>query len=105
MNSESNKELTNDLDKASEEAKAPMYQVVLHNDEFTPKDFVVDILEKFFFMYKKCASNVMLEAHLQGKAGCGIFVKDYAESKISQVVDYARSYEHPLICSMEVALS
>lgn len=104
MSSDTNKDVIGQLDANTQEEKAPMYQVLIHNDDFTPKEFVINILEKFFFMDKKRAGYVMMEAHIQGVAGCGVFVKDFAESKVSQVIDYAKTYEHPLICSMEVAV-
>lgn len=93
-----------DLEMESEVSEPSLFQVLLHNDGFTPMEFVVAILEKFFFMNRQKANEVMLEAHMQGVAICGTFAKDLAESKISQVVDYARTHEHPLICSMEVAV-
>lgn len=87
----------------SELLKVPsLYQVVVHNDDFTPMEFVVDILERFFYMNRRKATDVMLEAHAKGRAVCGLFSKDFAESKVKQVVDYAKLHEHPLICSMEV---
>ena len=85
------------------EQEPPLYQIVLHNDDFTPMEFVLGVLEKFFFFERRIAAEIMLLAHTQGKAGFGNFSKDYAETKVSQVIDYARSHEHPLICSMEVA--
>lgn len=65
-------------------------------------EFLVDILERFFFMDRRKATEVMIEAHTKGQAPCEIYTKDIAESKISQEIELARSYEHPLICSMEV---
>jgi ATP-dependent Clp protease adaptor protein ClpS len=81
----------------------PLYQVVLHNDDFTPMEFVMGILEKFFFFRRRVAAEITLTAHADGKAVFGNFSRDYAETKISQVIDYARLHEHPLVCSMEVA--
>lgn len=89
---------------AHNELKEPcLYQVVLHNDDFTPMEFVVGLLEKFFYMERRKAAEIMLEAHMKGRVLCGLYSKDFAESKISQVAEYARSHEHPLICSMEAA--
>lgn len=78
-----------------------LYQVLLHNDDFTPMEFVVGVLESFFYMSRSKAAEIMLEAHRQGKAVCGLFSKDVAESTITQVIEYARTKEHPLTCSME----
>lgn len=79
------------------------YQIVIHNDDFTPMEFVMGILEKFLFMDRRQAAVVMMEAHQYGKAGCGLFTKDVAESKLEQILDSARESEHPLVCSMEAA--
>lgn len=82
-----------------------LYQIFVHNDDFTPMEFVVDLLERLFYMTRRRAAEVMLEAHVQGRAGCGFYTRDVAESKIAQVTDHARTNEFPLICSMEAALS
>lgn len=107
MKNEVNKEYTANLEslhEVSEEIiEPPLYQVVVHNDDFTPMEFVVDILEKFFYMNRSKAVEIMFEAHSSGKAICGVFSKDFAETKISQIIEYAESHEHPLNCSMEVA--
>lgn len=81
-----------------------LYQINLHNDDYTPMEFVVEILERFFFMDRRKATSIMFEAHIRGKAICGIFTKDVAETKTTQVLDYAKESEHPLICSMEAAV-
>lgn len=91
------------LVKISIVKKPSLYQVVVHNDDFTPMEFVVAILERFFYIDRRKATEIMLEAHMRGKAVCGVFTKEIAESKICQVIDYARINEHPLTCSMEVA--
>jgi len=83
--------------------KPPMYKVVLLNDDFTPMEFVVHVLERFFRMDRAKATRVMLNVHMQGKGLCGVFVREIAETKVAQVNDYARSNHHPLLCSMEVA--
>ncbi|HTM63497.1 MAG TPA: ATP-dependent Clp protease adapter ClpS [Gammaproteobacteria bacterium] len=80
-----------------------LYQIVLHNDDFTTMEFVMEILEKIFFMDRRKAAEVMMEAHQGGKAVCGVFTKDIAESKIEQVSELAKKEEHPLFCSMEAA--
>lgn len=101
MKNEVNKEYSNELGIRSQLLKPPLYQVHVHNDDFTPMEFVIDILEKFFFMDRRSAADTMLRAQKQGKANCGLFTREFAETKISQVIDYARLHEHPLICSME----
>ena len=79
----------------------PMYRVVLNNDDFTPMDFVVHILEAFFAMNKEKATQIMLHVHTRGKGVCGIFTKEIAETKMSQVNEYAKQNEHPLLCTIE----
>ena len=79
-----------------------MHQVVMHNDDFTPMEFVVVVLELFFNMDRATATGVMYEVHTSGKAICGMFSKDVAETKVDQVMDYARMHEHPLLCNIEV---
>ena len=97
------KDLSVDLDIETKTKEPSFFQVIVHNDDFTPMEFVVGILEKFFYMDRREATEKMLEAHTQGKTEVGVFTKDVAETKISQVIDYARTHEHPLICSMEAA--
>ena len=104
MKNELYKENTDLQVTASDLQEPSLFRVLLLNDDFTPKEFVVAILEKFFFMDRKKAIEVMMEAQANGMAGCGTFAKDFAEAKISQVIDYARIHEHPLICSMEAAV-
>jgi len=92
-----------EVEEVKPQLKQPaMYQVVLHNDDFTPMEFVVAVLELFFNMDKETATRVMYEVHTTGKAVCGVFSKDVAETKATQVSDYARQHEHPLLCSIEV---
>jgi ATP-dependent Clp protease adaptor protein ClpS len=79
----------------------PLYRVVMHNDDFTPMEFVVEILELFFGMEREQAITIMFEIHTLGKAICGIYSKDVAETKIIQVTEYARNHDHPLLCSVE----
>jgi ATP-dependent Clp protease adaptor protein ClpS len=80
-----------------------MYHVMLNNDDYTPMDFVVEILEKFFAMELEKASQVMLQVHYEGKASCGVFSAEVAETKVAQVTVYAKENEHPLLCTMERA--
>lgn len=80
----------------------PLYKVVLINDDYTPMDFVVDVLRSFFSMNVEKATQIMLKVHTEGKGVCGVFGKDVAETKAAQVNDYARDCEQPLLCSVEV---
>ncbi len=81
--------------------RPPLYKVVMLNDDYTPMEFVVEILERFFSMDRECATKVMLAVHTQGKAICGIYSKDVAETKAAQVNQFARDNEHPLLCEIE----
>ena len=83
-------------------AQPPLYKVVLINDDYTPMDFVVDVLRVFFSMNVEKATQVMLKVHTEGKGVCGVFSKDVAESKAAQVNDYSRECEQPLLCSVEI---
>jgi ATP-dependent Clp protease adaptor protein ClpS len=103
MKNEVNKEDTAHLGLTDEMSEPSLYQVVLHDDDFTPMEFVIHILEKFLFMDRRKAAEVTVEARVKGKASCGIFSKDFAESKVSQMIEFANSHEHPLMCSTEVA--
>jgi len=78
-----------------------LYKVVLHNDDFTPMDFVVAVLEMFFNMEKALAVERMQEIHRTGRAICGTYSKDVAETKAYYVMEYARKHDHPLLCSIE----
>ncbi|WP_136253856.1 ATP-dependent Clp protease adapter ClpS [Halomonas niordiana] len=84
-------------------APPPMYKVVLHNDDFTPMEFVVEVLQTFFNMDSEKAVQVMLAVHTQGKATCGIFTRDIAETKSHQVNQYAKECQHPLLCDIDTA--
>lgn len=86
-----------------EVARPPMYKVVLHNDDYTPMEFVVEVLQSFFHMDSETAVQVMLTVHTQGKATCGIFTRDIAETKSHQVNQYARECQHPLLSDIEAA--
>ena len=83
--------------------RPPLYQVLLLNDDFTPMDFVVEVLQVFFAMNREKATQVMLHVHTRGKGVCGIFTRDVAESKVTQVNEFSRMHQHPLLCSMEKA--
>lgn len=79
------------------------YQVVMMNDDYTPMDFVVEVLERFFSLGEEQATQVMLQIHHYGKAGIGSYTLDVAETKAAMVVEYARQHEHPLLCQVEPA--
>ena len=81
----------------------PMYKVVLLNDDYTPMEFVVHILENFFNMGREQATRVMLNVHTHGKGVCGIFTREVSETKVSQVNEYSRLNNHPLLCDLEEA--
>lgn len=78
-----------------------MYKVILNNDDYTPMDFVIDVLMQFFNMDAEKANQLMLTVHYRGKAVCGIYTADIAETKVMVVNQYARKNQHPLLCSME----
>ena len=80
----------------------PLYRVVLLNDDYTPMEFVVGVLRKFFGMDIETATRVMLKVHTEGKGVCGVFPREIAETKAVQVNDFAREAEHPLLCDIEV---
>jgi ATP-dependent Clp protease adaptor protein ClpS len=81
--------------------RPPLYKVIILNDDYTPMEFVVQVLESFFNMDREKATRVMLHVHTRGVGVCGVFTKDVAETKVSQVNDYSRSNQHPLMCTME----
>lgn len=83
--------------------RPPLYKVVLLNDDFTPMDFVVHVLEVFFGMSREKATQVMLHVHTRGKGVCGVFTYEIAETKVAQVNEYSRRHQHPLLCTMEEA--
>ncbi len=80
-----------------------LYKVILLNDDYTPMDFVVEILQRFFRMDMDSATQVMLSVHYEGKGVCGVYTADIAETKVDQVNRFARKHEHPLLCIMEKA--
>lgn len=81
--------------------KPSMYKVLLLNDDYTPMEFVVEILERFFSKQGEEAVQIMLHVHQKGVGVCGIFTYEVAETKVTQVVDYARANQHPLQCTLE----
>jgi len=92
------------LEAVKQKVEPPaMYKVLLNNDDYTPMDFVVDVLMQFFNIDTEKANQIMLTVHYRGKAVCGIYTADVAETKVMQVNQYARKHQHPLLCSMEQA--
>ena len=79
----------------------PMYKVLLLNDDYTPMEFVVLVLQKFFGMSRERATQVMLKVHREGMGVCGVYPHDVASTKVQQVAGYARKHQHPLQCVME----
>ncbi|MEO1562626.1 MAG: ATP-dependent Clp protease adapter ClpS [Pseudomonadota bacterium] len=82
-------------------AKPPMYKVLLLNDDYTPMEFVVHVLERFFGISPQQAYDLMMTVHRKGVAVVGVFSHEVAETKVMQVMDYARKHQHPLQCTME----
>ena len=83
--------------------KPPLYRVILLNDDYTPMEFVVHVLQSFFRMDMEEATRVMLHVHQRGVGICGIFSYEVAETKVNQVMDFARQNQHPLQCTLEKA--
>ena len=79
----------------------PMYKVLLLNDDYTPMEFVVLVLQKFFGMTRERATQVMLKVHREGIGVCGVYPRDVASTKVQQVAAYSRKHQHPLQCVME----
>jgi ATP-dependent Clp protease adaptor protein ClpS len=82
-------------------APPPMYQVVLLNDDYTPMEFVVSVLQKFFSKSEEEATRIMLQVHNEGRGVCGVYPRDIAATRVAQVAQYARAKQHPLQCVME----
>ncbi|MGD8809862.1 MAG: ATP-dependent Clp protease adapter ClpS [Gammaproteobacteria bacterium] len=101
-----NPDFDNNEDLVAEEAppklkRPPLYRVILLNDDYTPMEFVVQVLEKVFGMDRKTATRVMLEVHTKGKGICGVYTYEIAETKVAQVTSLAQQHQHPLLCTME----
>jgi ATP-dependent Clp protease adaptor protein ClpS len=82
-------------------APPPIYKVLLLNDDYTPMDFVVHILQQFFRKSHEQAQRIMLKVHTEGRGVCGLYPADIAATKVAQVIAYAREHQHPLQCMME----
>ncbi len=89
------------LESRPDVAEPKRYKVILNNDDFTPMEFVVQILSIFFNLDEETATRIMLNVHTKGKGVCGVFSQDIAETKVAMVNDFARENEHPLLCTME----
>ncbi|WJV64701.1 ATP-dependent Clp protease adapter ClpS [Pectobacteriaceae bacterium CE70] len=91
-------------EKLTEAVQPPsMYKVILNNDDYTPMEFVIDVLQKFFSYDIERATQLMLTVHYEGKAICGVYSAEVAETKVAQVNRYATENEHPLLCTLEKA--
>jgi ATP-dependent Clp protease adaptor protein ClpS len=87
--------------KKSKLKPPPLFKVILLNDDYTPMEFVVMILQMFFALSQGKATQIMLKIHREGKGICGVYPKDIATTKVEQVTAYARNHQHPLQCVME----
>lgn len=81
--------------------KPALYKVLMLNDDYTPMEFVVHVLERFFGKSREEATEIMLHVHRRGVGICGVFTYEVAETKVTQVMDYARKHQHPLQCTLE----
>ena len=89
---------------ATAKPKPPaMFKVILLNDDYTPMEFVVEVIQRFFSKTREQATQIMLKVHTEGAGVCGVYPQDIAETKLNQVLAYAREYQHPLQCTMEEA--
>ena len=90
------------LETVKERVKPPpLYQVVIYNDDYTPMEFVVLVLQKFFLLSREQATRVMLKVHVEGRGVCGVYPVDVATTKVEQVTAFAKQHQHPLQCVME----
>ena len=90
------------ITKTKSRTKRPnLYRVLLLNDDYTPMEFVVHVLERFFNKDRDAATRIMLHVHQNGVGECGVFTYEVAETKVTQVMDFARKHQHPLQCVME----
>ncbi|MEO8417177.1 MAG: ATP-dependent Clp protease adapter ClpS [Methylophilaceae bacterium] len=78
-----------------------MYKVILLNDDYTPMEFVVEVIQRFFSKTREQATHIMLKVHTEGAGVCGVYPHEIAETKVNQVLGFAREYQHPLQCTME----
>ena len=93
---------TSVITRVKPQTKRPnLYRVLLLNDDYTPMEFVVHVLERFFNKSREDATRIMLHVHQNGVGECGVFTYEVAETKVTQVMDFARKHQHPLQCVME----
>ena len=83
--------------------RPPLYRVILVNDDYTPMEFVIEVLQTVFGMERTKATRIMLEVHTKGKGVCGVYTYEIAETKVAQVTSIAQQQQHPLLCTMEEA--
>jgi ATP-dependent Clp protease adaptor protein ClpS len=81
--------------------KPPLFRVILINDDYTPMEFVVEVLELIFALDRPKATRIMLEVHTKGKGVCGVYTYEIAETKVAQVTSYSQQHQHPLLCTLE----
>jgi ATP-dependent Clp protease adaptor protein ClpS len=96
-------ENTGVVSKPAKTAPPSMYKVILLNDDYTPMEFVVQVLQKFFSKSREQATQIMLQVHTEGAGVCGVYPHGIAETKVNQVMGFAQEHQHPLQCTMEVA--
>jgi ATP-dependent Clp protease adaptor protein ClpS len=87
--------------KKSKLKPPPLFKVILLNDDYTPMEFVIAVLQMFFSLTREKATQIMLKVHREGMGVCGVYPKDIATTKVAQVMGYARKHQHPLQCVME----
>ena len=98
----SNENGNTDVKEKPAQTKPPaMWQVVMYNDDYTPMEFVIDVLQTVFAHTHERATQIMLKVHTEGRGVCGVYPRDVASMKMEQVVDYARQHQHPLRCGVE----
>ncbi len=91
-------------EESKPEVKQPkLYKVILLNDDYSPMDFVVEVIMTFFGKHREEATKIMLQIHYEGKGICGIYRREIAETKVAQVNDFSNANQHPLLCTMEEA--
>ncbi len=98
----SKRESTTLLEPAAAKTRPPpLFKVLLLNDDYTPMEFVVLVLQRFFGIEQERATQIMLKVHTEGVGVCGVYPRDIADTKVEQVMDFARQHQHPLQCTME----
>jgi len=98
---ESNSEAVILAEERVKQKPPPLYKILLLNDDFTPMEFVIEVLKLFFSMNQEQATRIMLKVHTEGVGVCGVYPSDIASTKVKQVVEFSRKNQHPLRCVME----